>query len=185
MASYIQIFIIAVSLAMDALSVSIAGGLKSQTARTKNALKVAAFFGGFQALMPLIGWLVGELLAGFVSQYAHWIAFLLLTILGIKMIKESFENESGLTNNILDNKTLTLLAIATSIDALIVGITLSLLQTPIIISVTIIGLVTFILCFLGFQFGTLLGEKFGKRVEIFGGIVLIHIGFKILLENFI
>lgn len=183
MASFFQIVIISVSLAIDSLSVSVAGGFKTKKTSIIDAIKVAAFFGGFQAGMPLIGWAIGEVLSTVITEYAHWIAFILLGIIGIKMIKESFENEDGSRINFLSNKTLTLLAIATSIDALIVGITLGLLEMPLLISITLIGTITFVLCFFGFLFGKQLANLFGKRVEIFGGIALVVIGIKILFEK--
>ncbi|MBA3724738.1 MAG: manganese efflux pump [Candidatus Levybacteria bacterium] len=182
MTASIQLFIIAVSLALDALSVSVAGGMKSKRARLAGALKIAAFFGIFQALMPLIGWAIGEVLSSFVSQFAHWIAFGLLTIIGIKMIRESLDPVDQ-NQSLLDTRTLFLLAVATSIDALIVGITLPLLDIPLIISSIAIGIVTFVLCFFGFLFGKSIGKVFGKKVEILGGVALILIGLKILIEN--
>jgi putative Mn2+ efflux pump MntP len=183
MTSLVQIFIIAVSLAMDALSVSIAGGIESKKAQVKDAIKVAAFFGLFQAGMPLIGWYIGEVLSTVVAATAHWIAFILLTVIGVKMIKESFNHDEHESKNILGTKTLIILSIATSIDALVVGITLGLFNIPLLLSITIIGIVTFIFCFFGYLFGNRLGKIFGKRIEIVGGITLIAIGFKILIEN--
>jgi len=133
--------------------------------------------------MPVIGWLIGEVLRGFITGIDHWIAFGLLGIIGVKMIQDSLSSDTGEKKNILEIKTLFLLAIATSIDALVVGITLSLIKIPFILSISIIGLVTFVVCFLGFLFGEKLGSRFGKRIEILGGLVLIGIGTKILLEH--
>jgi manganese efflux pump family protein len=181
--TFIQLIIISISLAMDSLSVSIAGGATSQKANIKQALRIASFFGIFQAGMPLIGMLIGQLLITFIANIDHWIAFALLSILGIKMIKESLEKTNEKTNNLLQTKTLILLSIATSIDALVVGITLSLLQISLLISISLIGMVTFVLCFFGFLFGKQLGAYFGKRIEILGGVALIAIGIKILLEH--
>lgn len=184
MASLIEILIISVSLALDAVSVSIAGGLKSQQSKTIHAIKVAAFFGVFQAVMPLIGWYIGEMAKNLIQAVDHWVAFGLLTAIGIKMIHESLHNEENAEKkDILNNKTLIILSIATSIDALIVGVTIGLLQIPLLVSVSTIGIVTFILCFLGFIFGKQIGTLFGKRIEILGGIALIGIGIKILLEH--
>ncbi len=185
MASFFQIIIISVSLAMDSLSVSVAGGFKAKKTSVIDAIKVAAFFGGFQAGMPLIGWAIGEIVSSYITHFSHWIAFGLLSIIGIKMIKESFEQEEGSSTNILTNRTLILLSIATSIDALIVGITLGLLELPLLLSITVIGIITFILCFFGFLFGKQLAKIFGKRIEIFGGVALIAIGIKILLDHII
>ncbi len=170
---------------MDSFSVSIAGGMKSQTAKVSHAVKVAAFFGIFQAFMPIIGWLIGEAMKGLVTAIDHWVAFILLGIIGIKMILEALNNNGEEKKEIHNTKTLLLLAIATSIDALIVGITLSLLKIPFLVSIFTIGIVTFILSFLGFLFGKQLGELFGKKVEIFGGVALILIGLKILIEHLI
>lgn len=183
MPAFIQIVIIALSLALDSFSVSIAGGIKSQTSKISHALKVAAFFGIFQAFMPIIGWLIGETMKNFITAIGHWVAFFLLGIIGIKMIKEALDKDSEVKKNILNTKTLLLLSIATSIDALIVGITLNLLDIPFLISIATIGIVTFILCFFGFLFGRELSTSFGKKTEIAGGIALITIGLKILVEN--
>jgi len=170
-------------LSLDAFSVSIVGGMKVRGFKHLHALRTATFFGGFQALMPVIGWLIGEVLRGFITGIDHWIAFGLLGIIGVKMIQDSLSSDTGEKKNILEIKTLFLLAIATSIDALVVGITLSLIKIPFILSISIIGLVTFVVCFLGFLFGEKLGSRFGKRIEILGGLVLIGIGTKILLEH--
>ncbi|MDP3948200.1 MAG: manganese efflux pump MntP family protein [bacterium] len=178
-----QILLIAVSLALDAFSVSIVGGMKVRGAKHLHALRVAAIFGIFQAVMPIIGWSVGEAMKGFIGGIDHWIAFGLLGIIGINMIRESLSDESSERKNLLDTNTLIFLAIATSIDALVVGITLSLIKIPFILSISIIGLVTFIICFLGFLFGEKLGARFGKKIEVLGGLALIAIGVKILIEH--
>lgn len=177
-----QILLMSFSLAMDAFSVSIVGGMKSQTAKIVQALKVAVFFGTFQAVMPLIGWSIGEATKSFIDAVDHWVAFILLGIIGIKMIHEA-SSDNDEKKNILNTRTLLMLAIATSIDALIVGITLSFFNIPLFISVGAIGIVTFILSFIGFLFGRQIGVLFGRRVEILGGIVLIIIGLKILIEH--
>jgi putative Mn2+ efflux pump MntP len=148
-----------------------------------HAVKVAAFFGLFQAGMPLIGWALGAVFKEYIMAFDHWIAFGLLTIIGIKMIRESLTNDPADKKNILDNSNLIALSIATSIDALIVGVTLGIFATPLLLSIAIIGLVTFVLCFFGFLFGKKLGTRFGKRIEILGGIIVILIGLKILLEQ--
>lgn len=186
MSAFIQLLIISVSLAADALSVSIAGGMRSQKSRILHAVKVAAFFGIFQLVMPLFGWMIGELLKGFIVEIDHWIAFGLLSLIGIKMIYESLNNEPGEERkNILNNKVLIMLSVATSIDAFVVGITLRLLQIPILISVIVIGIITFVLCFFCFLLGKKLGVFFGKEIEIVGGVALIFLGFKILVEHLI
>lgn len=184
MTALIQIFIIAVSLALDAFSVSVASGIKSQKAQISKGLTLAFFFGAFQALMPLLGWYLGILIENFIASYSHWIAFVLLFLIGIKMIKESFDDTSEKEKlQIFELKTLLLLSIATSIDAFIVGISLAVINIPLFISVAIIGIMTFILCFLGFLFGKKLGSFFEGKVEVIGGIALIAIGLKILLEG--
>lgn len=168
---------------MDALSVSATGGMRSQKAKLQHALKVAGFFGVFQAIMPVVGWSIGEVIKGFIFNVDHWIAFIILGILGIKMIHGALSNNLKEGKNILNTKTLLLLAIATSIDALIIGITLNLLKIPFLLSIITIGTVTFILSFLGFIFGKELRKLFGKKVEILGGVALIIIGLKILIEH--
>lgn len=183
MTAFLEVFIIAVSLAMDALTVSIAGGVSARKVKIADALKVALFFGIFQALMPIIGWLIGAFAIGYVSAFSHWIAFFLLGLIGISMIRVSLKEGEDEKKNILELKTLTLLAIATSIDALIVGITLHLLEIPFTVAILIIGLVTLVLCFFGYLFGNVLGKFFGRRFEIVGGIALIAIGTKIFVEH--
>ena len=185
MSGIVQIFLIAISLAMDAFSVSIAGGMKSQKAKVIHAVKVAAFFGIFQAVMPLLGWLIGEAAKGFILSIDHWVAFILLGFIGVNMIREARKDDGVERKDMLKTNILLMLAVATSIDAFIVGITLSLLQTPLLVSVTIIGIVTFVLSFVGFIFGKQLGALFGKKVEIAGGVVLILIGLNILIQHFI
>src|SRR5664279_1533169 len=120
---FVQLLVLSVSLALDSFSVSIAGGVKSKTAKISHAFKVAAFFGIFQAFMPVIGWGIGEAMKNFIISFDHWIAFLLLEGIGIKMIRDALSNDPETKKNILDTKTLIILSIATSIDALIVGIT--------------------------------------------------------------
>jgi manganese efflux pump family protein len=185
MNSILQITIISFSLAMDAFSVSISGGMRSQRAKVVHALKISTFFGSFQAVMPVLGWLIGEAAKGFIGSIDHWVAFILLGIIGIKMIHEALNNAGVEKRNIFDAKILLILSVATSIDALVVGITLNLLEVPFLVAIIAIGLVTFILSFFGFLFGKQLGILFGKKVEIFGGISLMLIGLKILIEHLI
>lgn len=178
----LQVLLLSFSLALDAFSVSVAGGMNSPKAKIRQAATVASFFGGFQIGMPVLGFLLGSSMKGVVSAVDHWIAFGLLGIIGLKMIHEAFD-EKAVRKNLLDLKTLILLSVATSIDALAVGVTLGLVEIPFIMSVISIGLVTFILCFLGFLFGKKIGIYFGKKVEIIGGLALIAIGIKILVEH--
>jgi manganese efflux pump family protein len=185
MTGVLEIFFISLSLAMDSVSVSIAGGMKSQTAKITHAFKVAAFFGTFQAIMPIFGWLIGKASEGFISGIDHWVAFVLLGIIGVKMMREALSKDKKIKKDILDTKTLLLLSVPTSIDALIVGITLELIGVPFLSSIIMIGLVTFILSFLGFLFGKQLGLLFGKKIGALGGIALILIGLKILIEHLV
>lgn len=182
MTAYINILIIAVSLALDAVSVSVASGVKAKHATIRDALKIAFFFGVFQAVMPLIGWGIGTLFEDIIASYSNWIAFILLTLVGFNMIHDALKNEEEHQKNILNTKILLALAVATSIDALVVGVTLDLIDVPLLLSVGIIGVVTFILSFLGFLFGKKLGTFFQGKVEVIGGVALIAIGVKMLLS---
>lgn len=177
----ISILLLAVGLAMDAFSVSITRGLTLKC-NIKYALVIAIFFGGFQALMPVLGWYSGMQLQSVISAVAPWIAFLLLMAIGIKMIYESFSLEEDVCK-VFSLKELLVLSIATSIDAFAVGVTFAILDTPIITPIIIIGLVTFILSFIGVYIGKNIGHLFENKIEILGGLILIAIGFKILLEN--
>jgi len=179
----ITIILIALSLAIDSFSVSIAIGMANKTLKSYKALTVGLFFGFFQALMPIFGWLGGQSIAEYVYTFDHWIAFALLTLIGGKMIYESI---TGKLNSFLGAYTIKLmltLAIATSIDALIVGFSFSFLDISIFIPSIIIGIVAFLMSF----FGVYIGKRFGKilknRIEIFGGLILIIIGLKILIEH--
>jgi manganese efflux pump family protein len=184
MDALIQLLVISISLALDALSVSVAGGIKTQKAKASDAFKIAVFFGGFQLIMPLIGWSIGVSLQNIFANIDHWVAFFLLLIIGVKMITESFQNKKEKEKlNILKTKTLFFLAIATSIDALIVGVTLDYIRMPLLLSVVCIGVITFILSFIGFLFGKKLGTFFEGKIEILGGIALIGLGIKILIEH--
>lgn len=180
----LEIIILSVSLAMDAVSVSIAGGVEVQHAKFKHALRVALFFGGFQALMPLLGWFVGNTAKAFVAIYAPWIAFLLLTGIGLVMIKEARSETAEDKRSILSHKTLLLLAIATSIDAFVVGISLGLTKIPLLLSVGTIGVITFALCIPAFLFGSHLSKHFEGKLDMLGGIALILIGLKTLVSAF-
>ena len=179
-----NIFFIALGLAMDAFAVSITSGITIKNLKITQALKIALFFGIFQAIMPLIGWLSGQTIEDFVTSIDHWIAFSLLTIVGSKMIYESTKIESELKKtNPLNLHTLLLLSIATSIDALAIGISFAFLLVSIITPIMIIGIVTFILSFIGVFIGDLKGHLFEGKIEILGGVILIGIGVKILIEH--
>jgi putative Mn2+ efflux pump MntP len=180
----VTIMLIAVGLAMDAFAVSIVSGSVYQQLHVRHALRMAVFFGGFQAFMPLIGSLAGMSVKDYIADYDHWVAFGILAAVGGKMIYESFKIKSVSGNfdpsNIL---VLLVLAIATSIDALAIGITLSLIVGSITIAVIIIGLVTFVLSYLGVFIGKKFGHFFENKIETLGGIILIGLGVKIVLEH--
>ena len=185
---FVELFLIGVGLSMDAFAVSICKGLGMKRLNMGQALVIGLFFGGFQALMPLIGWALGTQLADFITPIAHWIAFILLALIGGKMLFDAFrgddEGEAGEPKDTrLDLKELLMLAIATSIDALAVGITFAFLQVAIVPSVAIIGVVTFVLSFVGVAVGHFFGARFEKPATIVGGAVLILIGVKTLLEH--
>jgi putative Mn2+ efflux pump MntP len=178
------IIAIAVGLSMDAFAVSITSGLGMERFRLRSALRIALFFGGFQALMPIIGYFAGLTIRSLISSFDHWIAFGLLLFVGARMIYESMSaHEDEPRMNTEDISTLLMLAIATSIDALAVGLSLSFLEVDIASSAAIIGVVTFALSFLGVLIGRRAGRALGSRVEIIGGLILIGIGFKILLSH--
>ncbi|HEX7467192.1 MAG TPA: manganese efflux pump [Methanobacterium sp.] len=178
--NFIIIFFIAIGLAMDACFVSITKGMADKTT-VGHALIIALFFGGFQALMTIGGWILGIPIQTIVSTFAPWIAFILISIVGIKMIYESFSDDND-DNNDFSIKEIFILAIATSIDAFVVGISFALLNTPIIEPSIIIGAIAFILSFMGVYIGKRLGHLFGKEIEIIGGVILIGIGISILIK---
>jgi putative Mn2+ efflux pump MntP len=180
----ITIIIIALALAMDAFAVSIVSGTAYRKLKVKHALRMAFSFGAFQAFMPLVGSLAGLTIRDRIAEYDHWVAFGLLAAVGGKMIYESFKIASPRRNfNPADIFVLLLLSVATSIDALAVGITISLLKVSIAVAVTIIGLVTFALSYLGVYIGKKAGHFFEGQIEAIGGIVLIALGIKILIEH--
>lgn len=182
--SFITILMIALGLSIDCFAVAISSGIALKCFKVRYAFRVGIFFGGFQALMPVIGWLAGLSFKNYIEGFDHWIAFILLAIIGGKMIYEALLLEEA--EKSCDPRNLLLvtgLAIATSIDALAVGVSFSVLGISIVNPVLIIGIVSFIMAFSGMYIGDKFGDIFGKKVEIFGGIVLILIGLKILLEH--
>lgn len=180
----IMIIVIAVGLAMDAFAVSIVSGSLYEQLKVGHALRMAVFFGGFQAFMPLVGSLAGLSIRGYIADYDHWVAFGLLSVVGGKMIYESFKIEAAGKNlNPTNIMVLLALSVATSIDALAVGITLSFIGSSVAVAVTIIGLVTFVLSYLGVFIGKRFGHFFEGKIEALGGFVLICIGVKILIEH--
>lgn len=184
---FVELFLIGVGLSMDAFAVSVCKGLGMSRLNMRQAAVISLFFGGFQALMPLIGWALGSQLTDFITPIDHWIAFGLLAFVGGKMLWDAFheddEDEGVQTDEKLDLKELLMLAIATSIDALAVGITFAFLQVAIVPSIAIIGLTTFVISFAGVAVGHFFGARFEKPATIVGGVVLILIGVKILLEH--
>jgi manganese efflux pump family protein len=178
-----ELFLIAIGVSMDAFAVSVGKGLSVPEAKPKHALTVGLYFGGFQAVMPLIGYFLGMGFGSFISSYDHWIAFALLALIGVKMIKESRGvSEEGL-DACFDFKAMLPLAVATSIDALAVGVTFAFLEVDILPAVALIGVVTFMASGIGLRLGHVLGSKQKAGAEVFGGSVLILIGLKILLEH--
>ena len=182
----INLILISISLAMDCLAVSIAGGATITKPKITSALKVGLSFGFFQAIMPLIGWAIGFSFRSLIENLDHWIAFSLLLIIGIKMLYEAFKKSpQNNKTEITRIPTLLLLSIATSIDALVVGISLSILDISIYLSILIIGLFAFTFSVSGYYLGHRIGKFIGNKVEIIGGIILIGIGIKILIEHLI
>lgn len=180
-----ELLLLGVSLSMDAFAVSMCRGLEMKKFRWGQSLIIALFFGGFQALMPMLGYFLGRQFEQYITEWDHWIAFALLAFLGIKMILDGFKKETvqdGISEK-LDLKGLFVMAIATSIDALAVGITLGFLEANIWVASSVIGGITFALCVLGVFIGNRIGVKFKNGAEIFGGVVLVLIGLKILLEH--
>jgi len=178
----ITLFAIAASLALDALSVAIASGIETKNQTRNAALKMATSFGAFQAIMPLIGWYARIELLDLVSGVDHWLAFIILGVIGCKMIYEALKQEKP-HKKTLNLYTLLFLSIATSIDALAVGLSFAFLKISILMAIIVIGTVTFVLSFFGAFFGKKLGNKFSNRIEIAGGLILIVIGTRIVIEH--
>lgn len=179
----ITIFFTSIGLAMDAFAVSISSGIRNKQFILKEAIILPIFLGGFQFLMPLIGWSSGLFFRDFTVNIDHWIAFGLLSIIGLKMIYESFDDDEEKGTDFKKLYVMLTLAIATSIDALAVGLSFSVLKSPIIFPAIIIGVVTFLICILGVFIGTKFGHILEKQAEILGGIILIGIGLKIVIEH--
>lgn len=180
----LELSLIGIGLAMDAFAVSICKGLNMRKINYVHGLITAMFFGVFQAVMPLIGFFLGRQFSTYITTVDHWITFILLAFIGGKMIYEAFsENEECETCSAgLDIKELLLMAVATSIDALAVGVTFAFLDVSIFSSVLIIGVITFVISFIGVIIGNIFGSKYKEKAEVFGGVILILIGLKILLE---
>lgn len=182
-----EIFMIGVGLSMDAFAASICKGLNMRRLNVKNMLIIGLFFGGFQALMPLAGWILGKQFESYITSVDHWVAFALLVFIGGKMIYDVFheddENYSGEKTDKLGMKEVLTLAVATSIDALAVGISFAFLQVDILKAVSVIGVTTFVLSLIGVAVGHIFGSKYEKKATLAGGVILILIGLKILLEH--
>ena len=179
----IEILLISIGLAMDAFAVSVCKGLAMRKMSWKKAITIGLYFGAFQAIMPTIGFSLGTTFERFITNVDHWIAFILLVGIGINMVKEAFNKESENRNDNVDVKTMLVLSIATSIDALAIGITFACLKIHIVMPVITIGLITFIISVIGVKIGNRFGDKYEKKAEIMGGVILILLGIKILLEH--
>lgn len=177
-----ELFILAVGLSMDAFAVSICKGLSLDRINFKHMAIAGAWFGGFQALMPAIGYFLGSFFADMVTKCAHWIAFALLLFIGGNMIKESFGKEDEMDGS-MTVKVMFLLAVATSIDALAVGVSFAFLKVNIFLAVMFIGIITFVCSAIGVKIGSIFGSKYKSKAELVGGIILILIGIKILLDG--
>lgn len=179
----IELIVLSIGLAMDAFAVSICKGLAMPKMKWKNAIIVGLYFGLFQALMPVIGYLLGISFKDAITSIDHWISFVLLAGIGINMIKEALSKDKEEANDSVKFKDMIILAIATSIDALAVGVTFAFLKVNIVLSVTLIGIITFITSIIGVKIGNVFGNKYEKQAELAGGIILIFLGVKILLEH--
>jgi len=181
--SLLTLFITAVGLSMDAFAVAICKGLAMKKLSMKKTLIVALWFGGFQALMPTIGYLLGTKFEGYVVAVDHWIAFVLLGLIGINMIREALSKDEEDACDAVDVKTMFPLALATSIDALAVGVTYAFLKVQIVPAVSFIGVITFSLALVGVKLGNVFGLKYKSKAELAGGIILVLMGTKILIEH--
>ena len=181
--NFLNIFLTGFALSMDAFAVSVCKGLAMPKCTFKKAAIVGLWFGGFQALMPAIGYILGAQFQEAIASIDHWIAFVLLALIGGNMIHEALDNDEEEADASLDVKTMFLLAVATSIDALAIGITFAFLKVNIIPAVCFIGIVTFIISFAGVKIGNVFGARYKNKAEIVGGVILILLGLKILLEH--
>lgn len=180
---FVTLLTLAVGLAMDAFAVSICKGLAMREKVLKKGIIVGLWFGGFQALMPTIGFFLGTQFKDQITSIDHWIAFVLLGLIGINMVKEALSNEEEQADDSIAVKEMFMLAVATSIDALAVGITFAFLNVHIVSAASIIGVCTFLISFAGVKIGNIFGTKYKSKAELAGGIILILLGFKILFEH--
>lgn len=188
MALVIELFLLGVGLSMDAFAVSVCKGLGMRKLNKKQALIIGLYFGGFQALMPFVGWLLGSQFQKYITSIDHWIAFILLGFIGGKMMIEAVRewNEEEVVDVMdapIDHKNMLVLAVATSIDALAVGITFAFLGTPIVEAITIIGITTMVISIAGVVVGNFFGSRYKSKSEFIGGLILVLLGLKILLEH--
>lgn len=181
--NFVEVLLIGIGLAMDAFAVSIGKGLSMKKMNWKKAIIVGLYFGIFQGLMPIIGFFLGYSFESLVSQIDHWIAFFLLVAIGMNMIRETLKKDEENRNDSVAFKIMIILAIATSIDALTIGITFAFLQVNILTSALIIGVTTFLISVLGVKIGNKFGSKYESKSEVIGGLILILMGLKILLEH--
>ena len=183
----LELLLIGVGLSMDAFAVAVCQGLCMPKLNLRYAAVIGLFFGGFQALMPLLGWLLGSQFAGYIQNFDHWIAFVLLVLIGGNMVREALSPEeeelSCAVSTALDYRQLTVMAVATSIDALAVGVTFAFLDVSILPAVSIIGCTTFLLSVAGVAVGNFFGARYKQRAELCGGVILVLLGVKILLEH--
>lgn len=188
MALVIELFLLGVGLSMDAFAVSVCKGLGMRKLNKKQALIIGLYFGGFQALMPFVGWLLGSQFQKYITSIDHWIAFILLGFIGGKMMIEAVRewNEEEVVDVMdapINHKNMLVLAVATSIDALTVGITFAFLGTPIVEAITIIGITTMVISIAGVVVGNFFGSRYKSKAEFIGGLILVLLGLKILLEH--
>ena len=178
-----ELFVLAVGLSMDAFAVAVCKGLAIGKIQWKHVVIVGLWFGGFQALMPLVGYLLGSSFAEYIAAVDHWIAMILLVLIGANMIRESLDRDPAHVNPSLGGRTMLVMAVATSIDALAVGVTFAFLEVRILPAVSFIGVITFLLSALGVKIGSIFGTKYKSKAELTGGVILILLGIKILLEH--
>lgn len=179
----IEIILLSIGLAMDAFAVSVCKGISMKKMDWKKACIIGLWFGVFQMLMPLLGYFLGSTFESVVTNIDHWIAFILLGVIGVNMIKESFSTETENCNDNISFKTMFVLAVATSIDALAIGITFAFFQVNLIFALTSIGIITFVMSVIGTKIGNRFGIKYENTAELIGGVILVILGIKILLEH--
>ena len=180
---FLELFLMALALAMDAFAVSLGKGLATRELRTKHAVITGAWFGSFQALMPLIGYFLGRAFSSYITSFDHWIAFALLAYIGANMIKEAFSCDEEEQNSCFAVGVMFTMAVATSIDALAAGVSLAMDNANIWIAITLIGIITFITSAIGVKIGNVFGSKYSFAAQLSGGVVLVLMGIKILLEH--